>query len=354
MRHIEHDAVYIIRTPLHYLNALEAASHYGYPTEKAALIIQYSQPALLAATRRLADEAKWYSVSAIRVPLPASPDQTRVHSIVRSAMKCLKVRSLNRLARSLAGCSMCCTAMYSAPDVRHLVNRLGGSRLIIIDEGIGQMNHLADMKRSLASTRNGVRRRGILSTLTGYDPSYQSSYELFSSLRLPGWSPGSYVQHSFQRLRQQFAGFPRTTVNEAMLLGKPHSSFGGTDAYMAIVRSAANFLRNRGHSLVYVPHRGEHITTVRRPIEQAGFVLRNFGEAVELALLKRGAVPKCVAGFASTAIETLRVLFPEEIESLISFHVKNGTERWLRQARVIYDYFEAIAQDDRRVEIRGI
>lgn len=317
-------SVFIVRTGLQALNAIEALHAHECDPDQAALVLQYSDPRYRRLTERVTALQTWGSIHCVRVGAVRSVQAAR-SAMADQFRKVRLILQLNRLASKLSGAERCFTAMHCCNFMRHLLNRMGCQRPILLDEGLGQINFLRRFQRWTADGRSErTDAPGRAERWLGYDNRPTREYDVFSAFDVADLAPWGYRRHRYENVRRLFSDAGAARSDYVLWLGTPHFVFGTEDQYVEHARRMHARLQQYGLPLEYTAHRAESDSVLARIAELATIVRSDL--PVELRILQEGRIPRVLAGTSSTALPTLDMIFQDDIEQIVVFELAANSD----------------------------
>jgi hypothetical protein len=349
--------LFIISTPLQFLNSLEARSTYDLPKEKCILYIYARNEWSLSSILLLAKECGWNNIHVDHINI--LPGQKR--SFLSWLNRLLWFWSVKC---SLPKLEYCFSAMFIDPEIRHLTNILNPTKLILMDEGIGQI-HLLDSYLRLVKNSN-KRNKGIRGRLLGYNPAARSDFAIFTAYQLQNFSKIKIQIHSYQYVKSFFGRNSHIVIkNSALFIGWPSHCHVNEKNYLKLMTKVFEWLRTKGiRNIQYIPHKLNSNWLLKEISAFKDTTIIRLKLPLEVHLLKAEQFPTTIAGFASSAVENIRQLFTNEETNFLVFDMLSLDAQMKHEAsqssvdehnkfvalnQPIYQYFRTIS--DKRLKV---
>ena len=291
-----YDAIFYVTSPFQLMCAFEARERFALQNTLLVLVIEFStDTANKRQLTRLVHELGWTHILSLKQDL-----RSKFFSqlAVLSVIKCLKHSRLFLGEYSSFG--------------RALIGLGPWSSLFLLDDGTAT---IAEQYRLSSPKAAGFRRhlwdwfRDFRFRIFGYSANFQSEIVLFSTIvKNPVGSVG-LIRHSFENLRAFFGSRNASSCQD-------YSIFVGGDLgldeknYDEILRCAEFFLKANCNP-VYMLHRDENEHAIQQRVLRYGYSLYRSNLPIELEILFRGKAPSAIVGTISTALITLKSLFPQ-------------------------------------------
>lgn len=315
-------AVFLIKSPLQYLNALEAISFFELRPEETLWVFlsdSKTQKQLGPLVERDTDGKLAGFLSA----LPLMPGAESFvaqpckggHSIFGNAL--FSVFKLTRLAKLYPHVPLVFIGDLANPLMRHYVNSLKKAKVVHLDDGVATLNY--------AQKRHAIIQRKVLSM--------GKRLKFFLKRKLLGLIDDEIAEVTFFTLYHdlQVGALDRVVVNDfsclrndlksvsceevIYFLGGPlvEAKFLDENAYLALLRRVAEYYA--GKQVVYVAHRREDQRRLDLIRQETGWQTRLFEFPIEYQLAKVGPRPIQLASFFSSGLETCQQIFGPELET---------------------------------------
>ncbi|MET0313807.1 MAG: hypothetical protein ABW275_05395 [Hansschlegelia sp.] len=308
--------LFVVSSPLQYLNAAEFAARSARPPD-LVLIGDRAGAADGALTLAKRDRALWGRL----LSHPGRPQPSRwLPRFGRDLLDAGHRISIERLAASLGPRSRVAFGDYRHVSQRAFVAGVDCEELVLLDDGsvapqvaaFRAGEDVADRARFTPGWLRTDLGRATLGERAPKAPERLAYFTIYAPL-MPRLKQGdSVASHAYERLRA--FGPPAPRGDEVWLIGSNHVDAGicAPDSYRALIREGAAALRAEGKKrLVYRPHRGENLDAAGKLAAEIGAVFASSPTPVELAYVEAALRPAAIAVVASTSADTLSVIDPE-------------------------------------------
>jgi hypothetical protein len=352
--------VFIVDTTYQVLNAVEAVNALGLSNNH--LIILNESGGASTAYRKILDEKDWVQV--IDVWLTIDTDRCRftllgprlAESVIRWCARFqhfMRMRRANRIARQFVEVDNLFLGHYWKDYkgfMRHFSNVIEHNKLYILDDGTDVID-INRRRRALALVKEGVLAaehedkmyfRNIARRLRRkyweMNLHEAKSITFFSVYDLNVRAGDFLAKNDYRHLKS----LARATSSngEIYFLGQCLAEDGYMDAelYLDYLRKVKAYFA--GTDIKYVPHPRESDAMVERVNGLLGFSIRKFDVPVEYALLTGHALPKVLASFFCSALESCTYIFSGKIEVACFLIRPEHLKRARAEVSGIYEYFE--------------
>ena len=345
--------VLVVKTPFHYLNAIEALRSYGSTPEDCILCIISGAKEKSDVVKKIASDLPWGAIKVLKRP-PARKGRSILARVLERYDKMFAVFKLNILTLFWPTAQVAFTPLPYISFVRHLLNRMKCEHLVVTDEGIAQPWIL----EVLAQKYNSVYVAGglleWLRILTRYDDNQISTYDIFTAYDISESNGTSVRRHTFQYVKSMYAVEQTVAADVILLLGAPANCYAtNLQEYINLLRKIIALCPLGITKVLYAPHRMEHRVDIDKICSALGLDLFNAsGYPIEMTLLRHSYVPFCVAGFASSAIESLRLIYAKEIQYFVVLYAETKSGEEVDAMEKAYEYLLNLS--DERVVVYSI
>ena len=306
-------AVFLIATPLQALNAIEARRHFKLAAEQCQLVWFHSaSEANDRQTGDMLERADWARIRTI------SHDGGSFRSWKR------RFDEVNAVARSMERTGRLFMGDYAFDLMRHFAHAVDCRKVVVLDDG----NSTLLMNRSRRDPNIpyhfmphsfGERVKHLIKTRTcGMNRSLFDELTFFTVYDLDGDHRTTIVPNTYQHLRGRLRLASRS--DETFLLGDalPDKNLMSEDAYFGYLERALDHLEQS--SVVYMAHRFEKAAKLGKIESRFGIAVRQSTMPIECRLCLAASVPKLIAGFVTSALDTCRILCGDQI-GIKSFYI---------------------------------
>lgn len=289
--------VFVASTPLQLISCSEARYHYGCSSEKTLLIIARPDNRETEGQMAfLAEALGWQGIETIY--LKKSSFYLRLGSVARSLSK----RTIERLFIGNKS-SWIHEVFYRGFDSEQLIFVDDGLATVtyyhaIHDEGIA--SRISPAKKRLLRTM-GIRIHRVVPEVIAF----------FTFFPLPNTELVQVRVHDFPVFRKTFKKTPCDNSQTPLVgfLGQP---FGGEDRLQQLKLQIQHVVERHPDSrVVYFMHRKESREELETLLAEFPLEIRQAGRPIEVEVALSGEIYLAFYSFASTALFTLKKIFPE-------------------------------------------
>ncbi len=336
--------VFLVSSPLQLLNAWEAQYAFELdPKHTFLIVIPFSySPGDADTLLDLAGSQGWATVEALPTMGPIVAEQGPRRYAFASMWRAF--RGMSRILNQLPLVERVFIGNIGARYQRHFAHQTGCREIIALDDGLATVELMERRRGGLTDQRSGRSWRRLFEMAMGAKFAPLPFLTFFTAYDVSA-PPGDRViqnEYSFVRSRMTALGSRR---DELMVLGSPMRDFGlvPLETYLAYIAR----IRDRFASLplLYAPHRAEREETVEAVRMRFDAEICDGGLPIEWWLLQHEQPPKYVAGFYTSALENIRVIFGSRfrVASLViaepsSVRADPGVEMYWEKVQVNYAY----------------
>jgi len=353
--------LFIVDSSFELLNAIEA-SHRASSSENYLLVLNEAGQASCA-YRKIIDNQHWKKVLYEWIVIDSDAFQAlasfpRLSRFLRSwygrYLNLMRMRRVARLARSFGKVDNLYLGHYWAEHkafMRHFANSIEHKNLILLDDGTdiidisNRRKAFHDARRNAGGTGVSPRNslvRGQLDALRRkywtWDATEAPSVTFFTTFALDTCGGDHLIRNEYSHLRSLAARYVQSDA--IYFLGQCLVD----DGYMELETYLEYLSRVRGYfagqNILYVPHPRESTQIVDEVHRAFGFEIKRFDVPIEYQLVTSGQLPKMIASFFCSALESCSNIFAGRME-IACFHIR-PEHLLINQDAVerIYLYFE--------------
>jgi hypothetical protein len=348
--------IFLIKSPLQLINALEARHYYGLPADECLLLNLADRKSRSQIDAMLSHNGSWSNALYVSdLPLFGSRNSSRqgrggpLKGVLRT--RTLAFRRLSLLARSLdSEVERIVLGDYRNLPMRHLASVLPHRETILIDDGTATLTIARDRldgKDQGRGLRQGKRFKGWLKRrLLGMQGREPDALTFFSTFQIQTRPSDRLVVNSFDLLRGSMVDLGRG--EGVLFLGSPLTEAGIMGQAEHLEHLAAVRARFAGERLVYGAHRREKQEWLRL-VAGLGFEVKIFDFPIEYQIAMVGPRPRVLASFISTALANCKMIFGDALE-IISFRMRPGSYGKQEGVDRVYGYYETLSGPLFRIE----
>ncbi len=306
-------AVFLIATPLQALNAIEARRHFKLAGEQCQLVRFHSaSEANDRQTEDMLEQADW----------------ARIHTISHGGkgFRSWKQRfdEVNAVVRSADRGEYLFLGDYADDLMRHFAHALRRRKVVVLDDGNSTLS-INRSRRDPAVPYHfmphsfGQRVKHLIKTRAcGMNRSLFDELTFFTVYDLEDDHRTAIVPNTYQHLRGRLRLASRG--DETFFLGDalPDKNLMSEDAYFGYLERALKHLEES--SVVYMAHRLEKAAKLGKIESRFGIPVRESTMPIECRICLAASVPKLIAGFVTSALDSCRILCGDQI-GVKSFYI---------------------------------
>ncbi len=319
------NSLFVVETPLQYINALEAKVEFDCGT--STLLLLYFDEKLIRKVLELVDESEWERILRYKIPFIEShidfgarrPDSLKEKVIeLRQTLERLlcvsglswKIWTLPNIDRVFVGNLLAEHKNYNF----HAVNSAKAREVILLDDGLDTF--LTNLERATPETAQRVKpnslRSRIRQNFTQWNDSFIERITFFTAYPIKANEPDRIVRNGYKKIRE---GLANADSNDSILfLGQTFSEddYCDVETHINLIEDATRILgRDR---LRYVPHPRQADEVLKAVTEKLGLETLNPGMPIEMYLASAPTLPKAIASFCSTALPNCALIFGDRVK----------------------------------------
>jgi len=351
--------IFLIKTPLQLLNAIEARHYFKLGPADCVLIImgdRKSQPQILNLARHVNKWGKIVVLNDVNMfagnPLVIGDgllDRISRQKFLQKSV--FYVRRLNRISRYLGKVENIFVGYTRYVYMTHFINSTPHNRVFFLDDGNGTIQLARDR---MLGTGNAPAS-GLLKKIKLFGKKYfqgirnkePESACLFTAYDISVGENDQLVRNEFGYLRGLVGDLPVT--NEVYFIGSPlnEAAIISQVYYLEQLKKVKKYFHNM--DLVYVAHRrdSKEKLDIIRNIPGIKVVLFEYPVEYQLAFI--GPRPKVVASFFSAALDSCRLIFGNKL-MIIAFRLDLSGSPKRSQIEEIYQSYEQSINENFIVE----
>ena len=354
------NSVFLVKSPLQLLNAIEAKHHFKLNTEDCILIImgdRKSRPQILELANLQHLWGKIILLNAVHLlfgnPLEdnshySAPSSFWQSEIFRSSA--FHVRRLNRISKYVGEVKYIFIGYAKYVYMRHFVNTTPHQKTFLLDDGSATIKISRERKAGLNDTLHLPVNKKIKlfaqRIFQGMQSEAQASLCFFTAFDVSPGGKDTIVKNNFDYIRNINH---KSEQNDAVyFLGSPLNEAGimPQTEYLECLQKVKHYFGDQ--KLIYVAHRREkkeNLDEIRRLLN-IHTVLFDFPIEYQIAVI--GPRPKILASFVSSALDNCRLIMDDKL-MIISF--KFNLENCLKRENVesLYNYYTTKISDHFKV-----
>jgi hypothetical protein len=342
-------AVFLIKSPLQLLNAMEARHHFGLAGEECLLLNLADRKSRCQIEAMIRHSCAWPCTQYVSdLPLfygdslSDFPAAGLFYPLLRSRV--LAFRRLSRLAQCLGEVEQIFIGDYRELPMRHLANILPHRETVLLDDGTATLTIAesrlrgSDQGRPLSFFKQ--LKCWLKRQILGLRSQELEALTFFSVYHVRMRPSDRLVVNTYSYLRQKMANeagvrdvyFLGSPLIEAKIMGKAEHL-----AHLAAVRKHFS-----GDRLVYIAHRRESRSWLQQVEAEIGFEVRHFEFPIEYQIAMVGPRPRVLASFISSALGNCQLIFRHNLD-ISAFRLQRGSYHKQEAVDRVYAWYEGLS-----------
>lgn len=349
--------IFLVETPLQLLNAIEA--RHNFRCDINHIIVKpmgtgFSQEIL----DRLICGGEWDKVIYLKFfDHPVNIDSMIIPKIVRHKVvgciyelqSLLNIRMINKLARSYSNVNYIFLGNYlkgCQQYMRHFANSITYNKLFILDDGtdillINNDRKNININKSRPNTVKLPYRSQLIelkNKVLEWNEDDADALTYFTAYEIEPTNNDKVIKNTYEHLRRTAASSSKSS--EVFFLGQCLVE----DGYMCkkvyheyLLKIKSYFL---GHELRYIPHPRELPNNVEALEQIVDIKVRRLKVPIEYEVSVNGCVPKVLASFFCSALQSCRNILGEQLVVNAFYISPNHLMSCHDLVRSAYEYFE--------------
>ncbi|MDW7643578.1 MAG: hypothetical protein SCI25_00895 [Desulfuromonadales bacterium] len=311
---MSYHAVFLLKSPLQLLNALEACQHFGIARRECVLVLMADHKSLPQMLSLVKKTSGWGgTVSLVNVGLDPSIQESDGLSHERHAIwgnDAFGIIKLKNLARRLGRLDYVFLGDLGNLMMRHFANLADVSEVVALDDGTATLQYAVWRNQGRWGRKQRLSKKAGLwlkRIALGLRDNLPGRLTFFSAYEIEVPPQDLVVKNTFMDLRAQAGDMP--LEESVFFLGGPlvEASILSEEEYLWHLERVARYFSNR--KVTYVAHRRENWERVKRIGRALGWDVRLFDYPIEFQLAVVGPRPRILAAFFSSALENCRAIF---------------------------------------------
>ena len=288
--------IFIARTPLQLFNCIEARDRF-HKDEQNILFYQYRSVIDKKQIENLIDSS-WYEV--VEYPLTLS---NRLFFPISLSKIVSKYKSK---------VSSCYYGAYNG-IISHLINSLNPTHKYLVDDGIKTIKISQFIKDNKLDKRGFLRpiKDWLLNSTREYI--YQSKFFTVYD-EIENHLPHRVVKNDYRAFKKRVSTMKREDIVYFIGTALLKRSIKTEEIFEQELERVIEYYQERNQKFIYILHRYEDIEYMNSLAKKYSFEAVRFDNIIEVELLRRGVVPSGVSSFASTAVETIDMIYGVEVK----------------------------------------
>ncbi len=347
--------VFLVKSPLQLLNAIEARHHYALAKEDCYLVIMADRKSYPQLMRQVVASEQWQHVIPIyTVPLCFGDPWREIadfkdfmrHRDTRLRSSFFSIRRLNRLVRSIRNVGYVFLGDNNNVYMRHFAHRVRHQQTVLLDDGTATLEiarqRLQGIKRRKPDRIIRELKHLAKRYLQGLRDEQLAQVEFFTVYNIEIALPDQRVENRFQYLRRHAQQLEQS--QDAYFLGSPLSEVGLMDENEYLRQLHVVQQRWPDAKMLYVAHRRESADKLRIIESQLGLGVVRFDFPIEYQVAVLGPRPQQVISFFTSALDNLQQILGEGIR-ISACRLPAGSYREPERIDAVYRHYETIVNE---------
>jgi len=354
-------SVFLIKTPLQLLNAVEAKYHFNLNTDDCVLIImgdRKSQPQILVLVEAMNEWGDIIVLNNVSLFF-GSPFSDNNSSFLNKfwqskyfSKSFYNVRRLNKISKCLGEAEYIFLGYARYIYMRHFMNVTPHKKTYILDDGVATIQLAKERKDGFSSSQVGLKKKIKLFSKRFFQRIKDADMTSVSFFTIYDISPGendTVIRNDFNHIRSQVDLLE--TTDDVYFLGSPLGEIGvlSQEEHLKHLARVKDYYGDR--KLIYIAHRRESAKSLGEIKSMLNFEVLLFEYPIEYQIAMVGPRPKVLASFVSSALDSCHLIFNDKLK-ITSFRLDltNTDSEYRKRFESVYDNYESNADDNFTVE----
>jgi len=326
--------LFLIASPLQYINAVEAKHHFGFDAQECVLCICESTMKNRMQLLNIINAEDWGAVHFIPQAL-----NKYFFWMPYKIMDCI-LKEIGEISNIFIG-------EYRNEFMKYYALATKSEKIFLLDDG----NVTILISKLRAAGKEGTpnyARPSILYAmalrLMGIKPQQIETLNYFTIYNIKPKLGESVVNNSFNFIKRKLSDGATIVDKKVYFLGTELDfaypiPIVKNEEYMKLMVKVREYFKDS--DIVYFPHRSEPDGKLNTLENELNIHVQRIDMPIEIYLIKNAIYPKILAGFYSTAFDNLKIIFPNVV--CTAFQIDRGKIRpdYREYMQNIYDYYEA-------------
>ena len=353
-------SVFLVKSPLQLLNAIEAKHHFRLSTEECILIImgdRKSRPQILELANLPDQWGKIILLNAVHLLFGNPLEENSRYSAPRSFWQseifrssAFHIRRLNRISNNIGEVRYIFIGYAKYVYMRHFVNTTPHQKTFLLDDGTATLQISRERKEGLNDTLHLPVKKKIKlfaqRIFQGLQSEEQASLCFFTAFDVSPGEKDTIVKNNYDYIRATNQALEQDDA--VYFLGSPldESEIMPQTEYLECLQKVKHYFGDQ--KLIYIAHRRE----IKRNLEEIGKLLDIevvlFDVPIEYQIAVIGPRPKILASFISSALDNCRLILDNKL-MIISFKLNLENSPRREDFESLYNYYATKISDNFRV-----
>ncbi|VAW63012.1 hypothetical protein MNBD_GAMMA09-573 [hydrothermal vent metagenome] len=348
-------SVFLVKTPLQLLNAIEAKHYFKLSSGDCILIImgdRKSQPQLLMLASDTQEWGKVVTLNNVNM-FYGDPLDIISNSIVKKIQQLslfkrsfFYVRRLNRISKYIGNAKYIFMGYTRYIYMNHFANITQHEKVILLDDGVGAIEYAKLRKQGVILEPNirlktRVKRYGKV-FFQGVKGGEAENVTFFTAYDISVDKNDQVVRNDFSYLRSNVNAL--TVSDDVFFIGSPLSevSIVSQENYFLYLNKIKKYFKNK--TIVYIAHRRESPKKLELIKSELNLKVVLFDYPIEYQLASIGPRPKILASFVSSALDSCRLIFGDELK-IISFTLDDIIDPYVEEIGAVYESYKSYTSE---------
>lgn len=353
-------SIFLVKTPLQLLNAIEAKHHFKLNKENCILVVMGDRKNLPQMQALERESFEWGVVVFLNeVPLlfgnlfGLNTDSwlDRLWKSKFFSKSVFNVRRLNRISKAISEAEYIFIGYARYIYMRHFVNVTPHKNVCLLDDGNATIQDASDRSDGeTKSNRKSIKydiKTSLKKKLLGVDNAESESLLFFTMYDVMAGPKDSVVKNEYSYIRSKLKNDEET--NDVYFLGGPlpGANIISKESYIDHLTRVKKYFSDK--KIIYVAHRRESQSFLNELSEELDLEVVLFDYPVEYQFAMLGPRPKIMASFVSSALDSCRSIFKDKMK-IISFRLDLEGSLARGEFEKIYKNFESNSNENFLVE----
>lgn len=343
--------IFLIKTPLQLLNAVEAKHKFNLKSDDCALIImgdRKSQPQILSLANAMDEWGKVIILNTVNLfygdPFESkgcteSDNQPTSAFLSKSFFN---VRRLNRISKYLGSVENIFIGYARYVYMRHFVNTTPHKKTFLLDDGNATIKLAKERREGLGSPvyHGFLKKLKIFFKryLQGVKDGSRDSLCFFTVYDVIPGKNDEVIKNDFEYIKSNLGALE--TTNDVYFLGSPLCEAGimSQESYLNHIQRVKDFYKNK--ILIYIAHRRESSESLNKIKQDLNINVVLYDYPIEYQLAMIGPRPAILASFISSALLNCSYIFGEGLD-VVAFKMDLEGNPRKDEIESVYDSYVA-------------
>jgi len=342
--------IFIVKSPLQLINALEAKFYFELDSIDCVLIVLGDKKNYSQILKLIHDQDQWKTVIVLD-KISVLINNTMIDEFSKLNSKNMRLSEFQKSSVFLLMKLHKLAKIYKHVDflfagdnynemIRGFINSISYNKVILLDDGVSAI-YIAEIRRNnhKSMPNLAIKKRikiCIRKFFQGLDDRQADKVCFFSAYNLDIDVRDELISNKYRYLQKEINNIKH--INSVYFLGSPLSETGLMSEYDYFNQVKMIREKYSDYDFVYVAHRRESVEKTRLIEESMNVEICHFEYPIEYQLVTIGPIPRLVVSFVSSALENLRVIMGENLD-VVSYKLLEGTYNKESRVNEVYKYF---------------